>query len=499
MRIVRKHRSRRRGSAMSVVMAMFILVSLAGVAILATVSTGQRQLMHYGLMSRLRIATENGLERTRGRFALVAGVQEDWNTLLPNAGWNTIQTHVIDSCTVVVYGRSIGTAAVPRCRLRAIGQLAGRRWGMEYEFKQTSFGDFAMFTGGTNTQGIPANTKVNGNYYSKPSINFSNATGIEFYRNVATSGTVMNVPDPVYSFKQGYSTGVAEITFQPAVTSFATAKTEAQGTSTIYYKNTHEIIFTGTTFTRVYALRYGTGNNDYTTPSYQYNINIPDNGIIYIENDDPPSGVDAPVGTICNKNSEMRSTTDGLKISGIINNRKITVYCEDQITISNNLTYQSLVSNPDLRRFGEKESPAAKSAYELLGVISQSSVGVNFNTFTPMASSANVTDNASYVAWDGRVWNDTGHQPNQYAIDGVFIGYDWIDRTGSSVAAANKEFWFCGSIISGDSPVNNLLDLCYRTNLDWDWRLEEQDPPFIIKTYGQPPAVIAKTFKSYAP
>lgn len=504
MRLLAQQRERaksRRGAALAYCMSVFVLVTISGMTLIAVNYQYQAQGIHYGLMSRLRAATENALESTRGRFTLVQTTQENWDALIPGTGWNNIQTVVVNGVTVQVSARSVGTAAVPRCRLRAVGTLSGRIWASEYEFKMTTFGDFALYTGGTNTQGIPANCKINGGYYSKPSINLVNRPDIEFFKAVATSGTVMNAPDPVYNFKEGYTQNVEEITFQPAITTFNVAKTQAQATSTVHYANTYMIELRGTVYRRYYTHRVATsGGGQYQ--NYVQDLAIPNNGIIYIEADTIQAaglgaGVDANAGMT--NNNSARPNTSGLDVWGWLDGRKVSIYVEDKVTIKNNVMYQSLITNPNLRRFSEKESPAAKAIPELLGVISNSSLGLRFTDFTPMPTSQNVTDNAAYVSWDGRVWNDVGHQVNQYAVDGVFVGYDWVDQTGPNTAASGKEFWLCGSIISGTSPVNNLLDLCYRTNIDWDWRLEEEDPPFLIKTYGQPPKFIAGTFRSYQP
>ncbi|MCC6574686.1 MAG: hypothetical protein IT462_12965 [Planctomycetes bacterium] len=491
-------RNRRRGAAVGYAMLFFVAVTISGSTFLAITAQHQLQLMHYGLTARLRAATENALETTRGRFTLVAGTQENWDTLLPNSGWNTIQTVVIDSVSVVVSGQSVGTASSPQCQLRAIGTLSGRQWACLYEFKMTSLGDFSMYSGGNNTQTLPSHLHVNGGYYSKTTINMNNASDIHFYKGVATAGSVVSPSSA--TFAEGYTENATVIDFQPALTTFPDAKAAA-ASANIHYSNTWKIELRGTSYRRYYE--HKTGNNSYT--QLTQDIAIPNNGIIYIENDGcPASGIDANIGYTNSRASRGNGASAALKLFGWLGNGtdqcRVSIYCEDGVDLVNNITYQSLMSTPDLRRVGQKKSPAAKAIPEMLAVISEDNIALCHSDWTPLPTAYEVTNDPAFVAWDGTVYDDDEHKDNQYAFDGVFVGYSVIDRgTGNLAGSGTTEFWLCGSIISGNAPFNNTLDICDRTNIDWDWRLEDEEPPFLIKTYGSAPPVIAGSFRSYNP
>lgn len=488
----RNPRSSRRGTALAYCMGVFVLVSVAGTTMFAVNSQHQMQILHYGLMTRLRAATESALETTRGRFTLVQTTQESWASLLPNAGWNTIQTLNVNGASVVVSGMNVGTPTTPRCRLRAVGSLSGRQWAAQYEFRPTSMGDFSYFSGGPNTQSIPSNTWVGGGYYSKGSINLNNESNIHFLKHASTSGSVMSPGNATWA--EGYSTSVPQVNFQLGTLTFPEALSQVTSTHR-HYRNTYKIELRGTVYRRHYSYKPAAGGNIMTTED----LPIPHNGIIYVgsRTDAPPAGIDC--ANPAHTNTNARANNDDVEFWGWLDNRRVSIFIADEVKLMNCVTYQTLLNNPDLRRFSEKKSPAALAMVEMLQLLSNSDISVHAGSFTPLASGQTVTNNAAYTAYDGSVHNDVGHQTNQFALDGIYIGYGEIERSSGNVAATGRELWLCGGMLSGTSPINNLFASHIRNNMDWDYRFETEEPPMVIKIYDQPPRVISGTFRSYQP
>ncbi|MCQ3950754.1 MAG: hypothetical protein DPW14_13180, partial [Planctomycetes bacterium] len=127
---------RRRGSVLMVAMGFVIAVALAGTGMLSVSYVHQVQMQQKALAVRMMAAAEAGIEAKRGRFTLIAGVQDDWSTLLPTAGWNNIDgPMLINGLSVQVQAMPTGGVSVPKVRIRGVVSTVGRNLAVEYEAK----------------------------------------------------------------------------------------------------------------------------------------------------------------------------------------------------------------------------------------------------------------------------------------------------------------------------------------------------------------------------
>ncbi|MCC6572652.1 MAG: hypothetical protein IT462_02570 [Planctomycetes bacterium] len=269
-----KLRSRKRGSAVAVAMSMFILVSAGGTAFLATNFQYNLQVASKGIDMRLYNAAEAGIETCRGQFTLIAGAQDDWSLLFdssnPTTVWKQVgSTLTINGASVVVSCKALTVGAVPKARLRSIATIAGRQRAVEQDIKIATFSDYALYYNKTSDLSLAANFTCWGPLMCRASINCNDNTGIQFnYGGVFTGGTVNNEGGSPYYWnpsqypKEGYS--VPEI--NPSTVSLAVPRTKAVTTNTLYYQNTFEIEFTGSTYIRRYWKRTSTTTGTINPP-----------------------------------------------------------------------------------------------------------------------------------------------------------------------------------------------------------------------------------------
>src|SRR5262245_13689807 len=106
-------RTERRGGVLLVALGFVIAVSLAGTILLSLSYLHQVEMEHKARSVRLMAAAEAAIETKRGRFTLIAGVQEDWSALLPSTGWNNIDgPFTLNSARVQVQAMPIGGPSV---------------------------------------------------------------------------------------------------------------------------------------------------------------------------------------------------------------------------------------------------------------------------------------------------------------------------------------------------------------------------------------------------
>ncbi len=128
-----------------VAMAFVLAVSLAGITMLSLAYVHQVQMDHKARAVRLMAAAEAAIETKRGRFTLIAGVQEDWSTLLPTSGWNNIDgPFQLNGAAVQVQAMPIGGASVPAARIRAIATMGITNRVVEYNIRVANFSEFAL-------------------------------------------------------------------------------------------------------------------------------------------------------------------------------------------------------------------------------------------------------------------------------------------------------------------------------------------------------------------
>src|SRR5688572_24214690 len=94
-------RSGRRGGVLAAAMLFFVMVTVAGTAILSMSSIQKLRTVRNGIDVRLMIAAEGAIETVRGRFTLVKGVQDDW-TWISSATWTSLGTINVNGINVDV-------------------------------------------------------------------------------------------------------------------------------------------------------------------------------------------------------------------------------------------------------------------------------------------------------------------------------------------------------------------------------------------------------------
>jgi hypothetical protein len=480
-------RSNRRGMSLAIALFFALMVSVTGGALLSMSTITRLKIVRSGEDIRLLIAAEAGIETVRGRFTLVAGVQDDWSALLPTANWNDVGgPMIINGITVQAQARPTGDASTPHARLRAIAYGAHTTRVVEYTIQAANFADYALYFGAPNTVGIGENFKMVGNFYSKGHVNLSNGDGIEFYGDVDTTGKVMNYTDYGYNFKKGFTEYAPEVTIPDSAWGMDPMRTAAQASGTLFYANTLSIELAGQQFIRTFEYHFQGSTSNYKKADYEVmteTLTIPDNSVIYIDSDKPPLGVDSYSMQATRANHAQNSD---LGLSGVLSEKRVTIACEHDISITNNISYQSLLNNPGLRRFSQKKGEAALAFREMLGVLSAEDINFMTPDWTALAASAKVTN----------ITGDTDHLTSQYCLDGVYMGVHSAKR-GKNGNGSNKELWVCGGIINGNWPTTELSSNFDRRNYDTDYRLKQTTPPYFLKAYGETANMIMGTWRTY--
>ena len=109
-----------RGAALALALFFLILVTTAGIALLSSSTRNQLSIIERSIDVRLMIAAEAGLETVRGRFKFVAGVQDDWNVLVPSTTWSTVDTMTVNGISVTVQTRDVTTDSVGKAEVRTM-------------------------------------------------------------------------------------------------------------------------------------------------------------------------------------------------------------------------------------------------------------------------------------------------------------------------------------------------------------------------------------------
>lgn len=480
-------RHNRRGMTLAISLFFTVMVAVAGGALLSMSAITKLRIVERGEDIRLLIAAEAGIETMRGRFTLLAGVQDDWSALMPAPGWNNIGSELtINGIRVQVQARPTGSAATPHARVRGIAYGASMTRVVEYTVQAANFADYALYFGQNSTTGIGDNFKMVGNYYSRGDVDLLNGTGIEFFGTVDTAGRVRNYSNHAYNFKKGFTEYAPVITIPSSAWGMDPMRAAAQASGTLFYSNTLSIQLTGQTFIRTYQHRHTGSGSTYSASHYQTRtetLSIPDNSVIYIDSSKAPAGVDSYSSQTIRANQAQNSN---LNLWGTLSSKRVTVACEHDIAVTNNISYQSLLSNPNLRRFSQKKGDAALAYREMLGVLSANDINFMTSSWSALPTAAEVTNIAG----------DTGHAGNQYTLDGVFMGVQKA-RRGVTVSGTNKELWVCGGIINGNYTTTELSSNFERRNYDTDYRLKQATPPYFLKAYGESANMIEGTWRTY--
>ncbi|MCB9933250.1 MAG: hypothetical protein H6841_07510 [Planctomycetes bacterium] len=482
----------RRGSVLEAALLLFVVISVAGIALLSMSTITRLGMVRSSYDVRLLIAAEAGLEAMRGRFTLVPGVQEDWSALLPTNGWNDIGGPMtINGLQVQVQAMPMGYPGLTHARIRGIATGAfDRNRVVEYKIQAANFADYALFFGSNNTTFIGSYFKCVGNFYSKGSINLSNQPGIEFFGDVDTSEKVLNYVDYVYNFKKGFTEYAPVVTIPPEAYGLAPMRAAAEASGTLFYANTISIELVDQHFVRTFEYRFtGTGTN-YNPNHYELRtelLEIPDNSVIYIDSGLAPQGVDSWGLTAQTANKASHGELD---VWGVLDYKRVTIACEHDVRVTRNVSYRTLLDNPNLRRFTEKTSEQALGYREMLGVLSNHDITFETILWAPLPDYADVTDDPS------RDPPDIGHHANQYSLDGVYMGVNKAAR-GAVGPATSRELWVCGGIINGDYPSTALASNFDRRNYDTDYRLQFTTPPYFMKAYGESANIVVGTWRTY--
>jgi hypothetical protein len=178
-----------------------------------------------------------------------------------------------------------------------------------------------------------------------------------------------------------------------------------------------------------------------------------------------------------------------LLLSGLLTDRRVTI-CADglDVVIRDNISYNSLASNPELRREANKTSDAATEIPEMLGVLSR-------ERWSNQATKSGTYLGGGDVNMAYRYWNllpvaecvstiaGDAHLANQNCLDGVFLGTYTCGDNYYHSSAPTQEIWFAGGLIS--LYTTYYTENCWSyVHYDWDWRLVETTPPFFLSSYN---------------
>ncbi|MCA8911305.1 MAG: hypothetical protein KDB82_06350 [Planctomycetes bacterium] len=504
-------RNARKGSILGMAMLFFVMVTVAGAALLSMSTINRMKTVRNGVDVRLMIAAEAGMETIRGRFTLVSGVQDDWSWLTTGT-WTTLDTISVNDTPVTLQANLLSGSSVPTARVRGIATASGRTRAVEQTIKVASFSDYARFSGSTSVTSFGANFKMVGTCYYRGGINLGGNGGIQFLGQATTSGVVSGLPTPegvAYNFPAGYIQGSPVISIPSSAYGTDPILAQADALSSTYagttnlpqwdvkasgfhfYRNTISLEFfpfssgsvTGTQVVRRYYYRES-GNENYLV-SGQYStrsetITLPQGEEIclYVDDSTPPLGYD------CWNSGEYNYEDYGrLDLSGTLRNARITVCTEMDCHVVDNVNYYTLLQNPSLRLQANKTSSAATSFTEMLGVVAQDEVLFDFNTFSPYNSG-----DTGYLA-DGVT--------NQYHLDGTFLGTYRAYYNGTPSASGSDEFWGCGCLIGVNYPTTGFGGAFGTRHYDWDWRLQSTTPPFFLRAYNVTATFVPGTWRTY--
>jgi hypothetical protein len=172
------------------------------------------------------------------------------------------------------------------------------------------------------------------------------------------------------------------------------------------------------------------------------------------------------------------------------------------VVIRDNVTYNTYANNPDLRREVNKSSDAAMNVDEMLGVISRERWSNQSTKSGTFLGGGDI--NMAYRYWNylqasemvTDIAGDTGHLPNQNALDGVYLGTFSCGANFHDYTNWNQEVWYCGGLISLHTTYY-LENSWEYVHYDWDWRMLETTPPFFLSSYNTSATFVPGTWRTW--
>lgn len=505
-------RATRKGGVLPAAMVFMIIVMVAGTVLLSVSTIHRLDIVRNGVDVRLMISAEAAAETQRGKFTLLAGVQDDWSWV-STTGWTDLGTVSVNGQPVQTQAKLVSGNSVPRARIRARASASGRTRVVEQTIRVASFSDYALYSGSAADAPIGANFKMYGPFYSRGNINLLGNPGIEFFGETTTSGTVTgnNPANWAYNFKQGVDMYAPPISIPPAAYGSAPVRTRAQALGTSYagssnfpqwnvpsagflfYRNTVRLTFNqfssggvnGTQVTRSYYRRNSGSGGSYSAGEYSLQTEVttlPQNEeiVLYVDTDQAPLGYDTWSGTVRNYYPDPGY----VELSGTIRNARITVYSEKDVRIINNVSYYSNLQNPSYRQPANKQGAGALGFTEMLGICAEDEVDFYFGSFTPLHSGD--------TGWV------TGGKANQYILDAVFMG-----TTSASLASTpptsydTSEMWLCGGIINTNYHTTGFGAYFNPRHYDWDYRLQTTTPPYFLRAYNTTAVFVPGSWRTW--
>lgn len=570
----RTRRTARKGGILAMAMLFFVMVTVAGTAILSMSTIQRIKTVRNGIDVRLMIAAESGIETLRGRFTLVKGVQDDWNWV-SDSTWTNLGTINVNGIAVQTQAQRSASQSVPRARLRARASAAGKTRVVEITVRVASFSDYSVFGSGGN---LGADYKLVGNMYAAGNIDVP-YTGARVYGRTeltgSVTGTYSSPLSPEYPFVNQNPVNVSPVPFPTDVSEWNYMRDIAETTGYIYAENTLEIVLNGTTFTRYYVRRRNTatagvgtlptGHIDNSGTSWINPVNgalsysstrlnnadyelvsetldIPDEGVIYIQSG-PASGVTAGplIGTpwfrdnlaasprtngfvqqywsnsitgsdvsIFRNNESWAQYSWGytpvLLLSGVLDDRRVTIVCDHKIIVKQPVAYQGLLDNPNLRRFfndgaSGKQSNDAINMKEMLGVMSRSEIHPTPTWWNPLPAAQRVTGDLAGETIPGHDYSDIKSSNGDYCMDGVYLALGstapYRNYGYASGSGPLGEMWFCGGLICRGSYGGGNGNTFYRRNYDWDYRMAITMPPYFLRAYNVTARFVPGTWRTW--
>lgn len=181
-------RSSKRGGALAAAMLFFVVVTVAGTSLLSVSMVTQQSIIRGGYDLRLLIAAEAGVATMRGRLALVRDVQEDWQAIMPNAGWNNMGSTTVNGIDVQVQAmRDTSYIAYPAARVRGIATGWNRNQVVEYTVRAPSITNHAFFAGG-DLEFSGSYGNLNGGVHSNEDVKITGNNWV--LENLSASGSI---------------------------------------------------------------------------------------------------------------------------------------------------------------------------------------------------------------------------------------------------------------------------------------------------------------------
>jgi hypothetical protein len=472
-------RHTRKGSALAAAMLFFVTITIAGTALLSISAIHRIQIVRSGMDVRLMIAAETGLETARGRFTLVAGVQDDWTNLVNYTSWTDVWKGSVNGIDVAVEGMAIGSDSVPTARVRSTASAGNRRRVVEYTIKISSMADYSLFFGGSSAVNVGDWLRVGGPVYANHGMTIPSSANVVFYGTVKSARGI-NYPESRRDeiFRQGYETNHPIITIPPETKGFGVMQEAAERTDSLFYYNTKGIRLLGEEFERTFYYRNEFGSYEERTEV----LSIPDESVIYVLDAPPPYPLDADSAALPNLQRAAE-----VEFGGVLEHKRVSFAIELDMKIVDNLSYQTLLDNPTARQLDNKESPIAMGFREMMGIITRGEVKYSVSNWTPFPVSAMVP-----------ATDEEDSLPNQHSIDGILLG-DRARLVDGASGSGDRQVWVTGGVLAGEDPTEPLRNAFARRYFDTDARLQFTLPPYFLRAYGAAPNPIPGTWRTYVP